>query len=962
VVAFETSAAFAVLCWLVFYYLQTGELWLVGASLGGGSLFRVAIGATLLLLPVPLWLGRRELQRVAVRLLALPQWFGYVSFATWTVALILILVPRGQPIDSWADLPSRFTNIPLFFRDVVFSSQPLLVLAIAGWPLALLSALRRKPRFQLLLLAGCLYFPVIFLISTPSAGRSWTSRHLMTLFLLSFICAGAVAAQVTTGLLHAVVRRRYARGFGILGRVVGPCIVLIFGALTLAHSARISRDYIQSEPLDGLVWFSHTVQETASWLENHVPAGSSILFLNRWYSYSIHFLTGARYDAMLSASGASTLMEKGTDGWHLVRRVDRSQEIESPLYVQEYSESPPYLQAYDRAYLMDEIVADGIDYLMVVTGPGRTSPRSEMQYFRDSPLSERVFHRDVQDYGIDIYRIQSQEYDSAAVDYPTEVEADSLRRWLERMAEDNLPYDEYTFLDIVGRQGVLIDSLQGEESQAASLYLRMGDLFAQHGDYEMAAFEYRMALEAVPALAQLVLEKALDMGARGGSEAGTLTVMGQAYESLGQNDLALDAYLRATETDARYAETWAAAYRGLGRIQMSGGNNEQALDAFEKSLTLSTVRAHTTRRQADLVRGNLYQQHGDIDQALLAYRHAWYADQGDQVEAAPLNGFTPSVDLVEQFVSGESVSANGIENHAAVFFVDNSPHRVLFAHPPATISYYLQIPAQASLRVAPVLSPEVWQVGKGDGVQFDITVHTAQHTRNVFSRYLDPKNVPAHRGWDPYEVDIGEWAGQTITLTLTTGAGPNSNMLYDWAAWGEPQITQPIAYDFLQQISQARIVASDPVNVQIVTKTIDYDPRPALFQRTAGQVTYSLTLPLQSSLRFGLGVDPAVWSSRQGNGVDSCVYVRPLEQPHAVHQVFHRYLDPKNNPDERHWFDEVIDLGSFGGQAVEITFESLPGPNGDAQLAWIAWSSPVLVDETLPTEEIPPVLLPTVSP
>jgi len=43
-----------------------------------------------------------------------------------------------------------------------------------------------------------------------------------------------------------------------------------------------------------------------------------------------------------------------------------------------------------------------------------------------------------------------------------------------------------------------------------------------------------------------------------------------------------------------------------------------------------------------------------------------------------------------------------------------------------------------------------------------------------------------------------------------------------------------------------------------------------------------------------------------------------------------------------------VDLSRFGGQAVEIIFEALPGPDGNANYDWGGWSTPVLIDETLP--------------
>jgi hypothetical protein len=161
---------------------------------------------------------------------------------------------------------------------------------------------------------------------------------------------------------------------------------------------------------------------------------------------------------------------------------------------------------------------------------------------------------------------------------------------------------------------------------------------------------------------------------------------------------------------------------------------------------------------------------------------------------------------------------------------------------------------------------------------------------------------------------------------------------------------QPVAYDFLDHLPEAEIQATESGQTEVLTQTIDYEARSVLAQYPPSRVVYSLTLPLESSLRFGIGADPEAWSSDTGDGIEYNIYVRDLQQPNILHQVLHRYVDPKNNPEDRHWIDERVDLGGFGGQQVEIIFGTKPGASGDASSVWGGWSRPVLIDETLPDE------------
>ena len=106
-------------------------------------------------------------------------------------------------------------------------------------------------------------------------------------------------------------------------------------------------------------------------------------------------------------------------------------------------------------------------------------------------------------------------------------------------------------------------------------------------------------------------------------------------------------------------------------------------------------------------------------------------------------------------------------------------------------------------------------------------------------------------------------------------------------------------------------------------------------------------MPKRAGLHFGLGMDPTVWSPDKGDGVEYNVYVQRPDEPYKLYRVFQRYVNPKSNPDDRHWLDQVVDLSAYGGQTVDVIFEALPGPAGDANFDWGGWSTPVLVGDDM---------------
>jgi hypothetical protein len=70
----------------------------------------------------------------------------------------------------------------------------------------------------------------------------------------------------------------------------------------------------------------------------------------------------------------------------------------------------------------------------------------------------------------------------------------------------------------------------------------------------------------------------------------------------------------------------------------------------------------------------------------------------------------------------------------------------------------------------------------GDGVVYRVAVDG----REVFTHALTAEQ--ARRGWQPARVDLGEWAGETVRLTLATDPGPHGDGGGDWAGWGDVRV------------------------------------------------------------------------------------------------------------------------------------------------------------------------------
>lgn len=281
---------------------------------------------------------------------------------------------------------------------------------------------------------------------------------------------------------------------------------------------------------------------------------------------------------------------------------------------------------------------------------------------------------------------------------------------------------------------------------------------------------------------------------------------------------------------------------------------------------------------------------------------------------------------------------------------------VFYAPSPSWIEAPVFIPPSSQLTMSIALTPDVWRIGTGDGVLFEISIGSDDlNPETIFSKYIDPKNLNQYQRWNNFRVDLSKWAGKNVTITFKTLPGPNQDDRYDWAVWGDLQVIVPIeyTYSFIDhfQDGQLLFVPGPPGEVYIKNQTISGETRQIIYAHPSTKLSYWIDLPFNSLLWFGIGMDPDVWSPDKGDGVEYNIYIRYPDNPNLLYRVFHKYIDPKNLPQDQRWFDNFLDLRSYGGQTVEIIFETLPGPNNNSNYDWGGWSTPMLI-KPVPSDTI----------
>jgi hypothetical protein len=128
--------------------------------------------------------------------------------------------------------------------------------------------------------------------------------------------------------------------------------------------------------------------------------------------------------------------------------------------------------------------------------------------------------------------------------------------------------------------------------------------------------------------------------------------------------------------------------------------------------------------------------------------------------------------------------------------IGDDHYETLWMEPPTALVYrQIHLPAgPIHFRCRVAIHPNVWSESNADGAEFVLEVRPDQgdgattEGRRVWSAEVDPFHRGEQRGWVRVDVDLSEFAGQTVDLILKNGAGPANNDYADWCLWADPQL------------------------------------------------------------------------------------------------------------------------------------------------------------------------------
>jgi arylsulfatase len=123
--------------------------------------------------------------------------------------------------------------------------------------------------------------------------------------------------------------------------------------------------------------------------------------------------------------------------------------------------------------------------------------------------------------------------------------------------------------------------------------------------------------------------------------------------------------------------------------------------------------------------------------------------------------------------------------------------------------------------------------------------------------------------------------------------------------------------------------------------TINGERREVLHAHPPSVLRFRMIPGPRTRLLFGAAVNPAAWKSLRGDGVQFSVAILGVD--HSADPAWERQVNPRQNQEDRHWFDGDLDLGAWAGEPVIVELRTGAGPEGDEEFDWAVWSDPRLV-------------------
>ncbi len=172
--------------------------------------------------------------------------------------------------------------------------------------------------------------------------------------------------------------------------------------------------------------------------------------------------------------------------------------------------------------------------------------------------------------------------------------------------------------------------------------------------------------------------------------------------------------------------------------------------------------------------------------------------------------------------------------------------------------------------------------------------------------------------------------------------------------------------DFTLRMEEGDCTIRDPKLAAFQMEVIDGVRHWGIFEHAPNRIEFpDVSIGPDAALEFAIGILPGAWS-HPGDGVRFQISsISPLSGNQILYS---RYIDPKNNPEERQWLSERIPIEKILDSKATIVFETFTGERPDSKNGgsdWAFWANPRLTskgrEEKHTTHKKPNVILITID-
>ena len=127
-------------------------------------------------------------------------------------------------------------------------------------------------------------------------------------------------------------------------------------------------------------------------------------------------------------------------------------------------------------------------------------------------------------------------------------------------------------------------------------------------------------------------------------------------------------------------------------------------------------------------------------------------------------------------------------------------------------------------------------------------------------------------------------------------------------------------------------------------ETIKGETRPGIFMHPNSRLIFhKVTIPDSGHLRVFLAVKEEAWERPGGDGV---LFRFGVSDGRQYDELLNQHVDPANNPADRQWVAQDIDLSAYAGQQMDLIFntqDSLPRRPPNPSNDFAVWGAPAIV-------------------